>query len=42
MDNNRGKLKLKDTKLGEWFRNKAPQTLDAIIIYFDRNWINRF
>jgi hypothetical protein len=30
MDNNRGKLKLKDTKLGEWFRNKAPQTLDAI------------
>ena len=28
MDNNRGKLK--DTKLGEWFRNKAPQTLDAI------------
>ena len=28
MDNNRGKLK--DTKLGDWFRNKAPQTLDAI------------
>ena len=28
MENNRSKLK--DTKLGEWFRNKAPQALDAI------------
>ena len=24
------KKKLKDTKLGDWFRNKAPQHLDAI------------
>ena len=24
------KRKLKDTKLGDWFRNKAPQHLDAI------------
>ena len=28
MENNRSKLR--DTKLGEWFRNKAPQHLDAI------------
>ena len=28
MENNRSKLR--DTKLGEWFRNKAPQHLDTI------------
>jgi len=28
MDDNRSKLR--DTKLGQWFRNKAPQHLDTI------------